>query len=148
MSGLPYTPNVTFNAGAPIDIDKLSRLQSNIAAVLKQSESGIQNATLNIQGVQRNLKVIPVVYAGSSKVPISQESKRGYAPIDFTGSNFTEIPIFVASISTNTKPGDQVTLRATATSKTGGEIEVFIGTGSKLTEVTINFVAVQMKQVD
>ena len=146
MSGIPYSPNVVFDAGAPLDIAKLNRLQSNIAAVKIETDSRISNATQTIDGVQRNVRVSPVVYAGNVKVSIS--NNRGYSAVDFSGSNFTEIPTFVASLATNTKSEDQVVLRATATSKTGGEIEVFSGTKSVLKEVVVNFIAVQMKNID
>lgn len=146
MSGLPYDPNVVFNAGTPINIDQLRKLQSNIAAVKTDTDSKLQNATVNIEGVQKVVKVSPVVFASSVIIKIS--NNRGSQPIDFSGSNFTEIPIVVASVETNTAPADQVTLRASASNKTGGTIEVFTDSKSKLSELRVNFIAVQMKQVE
>lgn len=143
---LPYDPNVIFNPGAPINLDQLRKLQSNIAAVKLESDNKIQNATLSIEGVQKFVKVNPVIFAKT--VTISINANRGYDTTDFGGTDFSETPIMVASIATNTSPNDGVTLRATATSKTGGQIEVFTAAKSTLKEVKVNFLAVQMKQVE
>ena len=146
MSTLPYDPSVIFSAGLPIDVNSLNKLQSNIASVKTDSEKGIQSATLNIEGVQRNVKVSPVVFASSVMLKIT--NNRGFQAIDFSGSNFTATPILVASVETNTNPADLVTLRATARSKTDGVIEVFTASASKLTEIRVNFIAVQMQPLE
>lgn len=138
-----YKP-VVFNAGSPIDVNLLNRLQDNITSIKTSTDANIQNATLTVNNVQKNVKVVPVVYAGSVAVKIT--NNRGYQQVDFSGSNFVNTPVVVASVETNTKPADQVTLRATATSKSGGEIEVFTADKSKLTEIKISFIAVEMRQ--
>lgn len=143
---LEYDPNVIFNAGAPINLDQLRKLQSNIAAVKLESDNKIQNATLSIEGVQKSVKVNPVIFAKTVTIDIN--SNVGQQNTDFGGTDFTETPIMVASVATNTKPSDGVTLRATATSKTGGQIEVFTETKSTLKQVRVNLIAVQMKQVE
>lgn len=144
MSSAEYRP-VTFNAGSPIDVNLLNRLQENISSIKVETDKSVQNATVTVGNVQKTVKVTPIIFAGSVIVAI--KNNRGYEPIDLSGANFKTNPIVVASVETNTSPGDQVTLRATATSSTGGAVEVFTASASKLVEVKVNFIAVEMKQV-
>lgn len=150
---IPYDPNVQFNSGEPISVDKLTKLQRNIASLKLDLDSRTQSLQSGLAGALKAIPVVPIVYAGSINIALSLSStkstKTNKVPINFGGTAFTTTPFLIASISSNL--GENAALgcaiRATALSTTGGEIEVFIGGSSSITSVTVHYIAVELKQV-
>lgn len=143
---IPYSP-VTFTAGAPIDVDDLNKLQSNIANVKVNAESQIQTINQTVGGVQKTVNVIPIIFADSEEItiPVSGDITK---TISFTnGASFTEIPIMIASFASDVSQDDSVFLRAIAKSQTTGEIQIRAGKQKTTKQVTVNYMVIQLKQV-
>ena len=142
---IQYEP-VTFTAGAPIDVDALNKLQSNIANVKIGAESQIQTINTTVQGVSKSIPVVPLIYGASEKivVPLSGNITQ---TISFGNTGFTAVPTMVASLASNITTSDNIFLRATATTVNGGEIEIKLGKQRSEKTVTVNYIALQMKPV-
>lgn len=144
-----YSPDVTFTAGAPIDVNKLNQLQRNISSVYEQNSSLVATANQTVDtvsGIQKTVRVFPVMNIGTIDMFVEGESTAG-KDITFEQTNFSSTPILVASISSDMSKDTRLSLRATARSSAGGRIEV-VNAAKNSQNVVINYIAVQMKVLD
>lgn len=140
-----FNPDVIFNAGAPIDVNKLNQLQRNISSVYEKNSSLVTTTNATIGNIQKQVRVFPIVEIGTVTVDVEGGRCRT-EPITFKNNNFTETPIMVASVSSNITKDSGLTIRATPTSASGGNIEVC--SLEKTQKVQISYIAVQMKIVE
>jgi hypothetical protein len=56
---MAFDSSVKFNAGAPIDINKLNKLQDNITSVYQQNASAITQNNTIVGGIQKSSSGIP-----------------------------------------------------------------------------------------
>ena len=140
-----YSPDVIFNAGAPIDVNKLNQLQRNIADIYKNN--AIVNTTSNtVAGLEKEVRTFPIIDVGFMDFTVDGKSCIT-KPVTFANKNFTQTPQIVASISSNIKKDSALTIRATATSTSQAQIEV-CSNNENLQNVTVNYIAIQMKAFD
>lgn len=144
-----YSPDVVFNAGSPIDVNKLNQLQRNIASVYEQNSSLVAttNATVDtVSGIQKTVRVFPIVHTNTIDITVPAESCAGQ-DITFAGTSFTATPILVASVSSDINKDTRFWVRATAKSSAGGRIEVCTSNKTQQ-KVTVNYIAIQMKTIE
>ncbi len=141
-----YDSNVTFSAGAPIDVNKLNQLQRNISSIYAQNSSltTTTNATAGSLGeLKTTVKVFPIIHVGTIDITVDGEKTEG-KDVDFAGTSFTANPVMVASISSDLSTSSRLFVRATTKNQGGGRIEVVNASKTRQT-VSINYIAVQMK---
>jgi len=142
-----YSPDVVFNAGAPIDVNKLNQLQINIASVY-QTNSIINTTNTKVGEIDVRVRTLPVIDIGSENftVPAGQCVAK---TITFGNENFSRSPVIVASISSNIKADSNLSVRATVSEQSIRQARIEVCSNSKnLQEVTVSYIAVQMKQFD
>lgn len=142
-----YNPDVIFNAGEPLDVNKLNQIQRNVTSVFQSNYNLSQTTSQTIGNLQKEVKVFPIVEIGSVEI----ETTAGSCvekPVTFKNKAFTDVPIIVASISSNIKKESAgLTIRASASSTTQGRVEIC--SSDKLSQkVTINYIAIQMKEIE
>lgn len=140
-----YSPDVVFNAGAPIDVNKLNQLQRNIASVY-QTNSIINTTNTTVGELQTEVRTFPIIDIGSEEFSVKAGECVSKA-VTFSNKNFTQNPTIVASVSSNIKKDSNLTVRATALNASQARIEV-CSNSKDLQTVTIDYIAVQMKQFD
>jgi hypothetical protein len=141
-----YSPDVVFNAGAPIDVNKLNQLQRNITSVYQNNSQLINTTNATVGNLQKEVRVFPIVDVGSEEFTVKGGECISKV-ISFTNSNFTEKPIIVASVTSNIKADSKLTVRATTISTSQARIEVCSDSKDLQTPV-INYIAIQMKVID
>jgi nitrate/nitrite-specific signal transduction histidine kinase len=138
---------VVFNAGEPIDTNKLNQLQANLNilytdnAALKQTS----NQTVSgLEGITKQIPVIPVIDTGRVNCKINGNSEI----VHFSNASFSVTPNLIATISSNLDTTTSYSIRATAESTTQGRIEV-VSTDTKKNNdpILVSWIAVQMKEV-
>jgi hypothetical protein len=140
-----YSPDVVFNAGAPIDVNKLNQLQRNIASIY-QTNSIVNTTSNTVAGLEKEVRTFPIIDVGSITISVN-EGQCVQKTITFSNKNFTETPQIVASVSSNIKKDSALTVRATSTSTSQATIEVC--SNSKYSQdVNVQYIAIQMKQFD
>ena len=139
-----YKP-VVFGAGAPIDVNNLNQLQANIASIYAQNGT-LVTTNQTVGELEKTVKVFPVIYAGQTTITVDGEKTEG-KNITFGNTSFTAVPTIVASISSDLKKDFRLFVRATATSSSGGRIEV-VNASKNREEVDINYIAIQMKVIE
>ena len=140
-----YSPDVIFNAGAPIDVNKLNQLQRNIASVY-QNNSIINTTSATVGNLQKEVRTFPIIDVGSEDFSV-KGGECVSKTVTFANKSFTESPSIVASISSNIKIDSNLTVRATTINASQARIEV-CSNSKELQQVTVQYVAVQMKKLD
>ncbi len=52
-----FNPDVVFNAGAPIDVNKLNQLQRNISSIYENNSSMLNLTNTTVGGIQKEIRV-------------------------------------------------------------------------------------------
>jgi len=142
----PFDSSVKFNTGAPLDVNKLNKLQDNITSVYQQNASAVQtlgSQNTSIAGIQKNIQVFPVIDKGTQEVEVNA----GQKVFPFANINFTEAPIVVASLNYNQDKEVWFTISAAAKSTTQFFIEATGAAKQNGKKVSVNWIAVQMKTI-
>ena len=139
-----YNPDVTFAAGAPIDVNQLNQLQRNIESIY--TTNSIVNTTAeNVAGLEKEVRTFPIIDVGVIVFDAVPANGCISEPINFTNSNFTEPPKIVASISSNIKKDSALTVRATCSSNSQARIEV-CSNNKDPQRVEVQYIAIQMRK--
>jgi hypothetical protein len=141
-----FDSRVKFSSGAPLDINKLNSLQDNITSVYQLNNSAIQTIgaqNTSISGIQKNIQVFPIIDRGTQEIEVNG----GQKVFPFSNTNFSEIPIIVASLNFNPKKETWYTVSAIAKSTTQYALEVTAAAANSGTKVSVNWIAVQMKVI-
>lgn len=137
-----FDTDVVFSSGAPLDVNKLNQLQSNIRSVYDDTRS-LNNTTTRVGNLETTIKTVPIIDVGEVTVKVNGDS----LPITFNNTSFDSTPVMVATIASDLKKETfSYSIRATANSKTSGRIEV-ISPDAKATgqELKVNYIAIQMR---
>jgi hypothetical protein len=142
-----YNPDVIFNAGEPLDVNKLNQIQRNVTSVFQSNYNLSQTTNQTIGNLQKEVKVFPIVEIGSIVIETAPGACRSDT-VPFTNNAFTAAPIIVASIASDiNKDSAGLTIRASTSSTAQGRIEVC--SSDKLSQkVKINWIAIQMKEIE
>jgi hypothetical protein len=142
-----YNPDVIFNAGEPLDVNKLNQIQRNVTSVFQSNINLSQSTNQTIGNLQKEVKVFPIVEIGSIVIETAPGACRSDT-VPFKNKAFTDVPIIVASIASDiNKDSAGLTIRASTSSTAQGRIEVC--SSDKLSQkVTINYIAIQMKEIE
>ena len=136
---MPITSNVTFNAGEPIDINKLNQLQSNINELNRKTD--LANTTTDNLGKQ--ISVVPIVDCGQEDITVNGGSNL----ITFGNKAFTSTPTIVASIAQDIAKETTYTVRARPLSSTSARIEVTSPSTNAVKTITVNWIAIQLREI-
>ena len=101
---MPFDSSVKFNAGAPIDVNKLNKLQDNISSIYEQNSISLNTISNNVDNIQTSIQVVPIIDVGTVNLTVNGNSKS----VTFANKNFTQAPHIVASISSNIKQRDTI----------------------------------------
>ena len=140
-----FNPDVIFNAGAPIDVNKLNQLQRNISSVYEKNSSLLNTTNTTVGGIQKEIRVFPIVDVGQVELKVNGNSQQ----VPFKNTNFTKAPSIVATIASNLDTKTSYSIRATANNATNANIEV-VSTNEKATgqPILVNWIAIEMKTID
>ena len=142
-----YNPDVIFNAGEPLDVNKLNQIQRNVTSVFQSNINLSQTTNQSIGNLQKEVKVFPIVEIGSIVIETAPGACRSDT-VTFKNKAFTDVPIIVASIASDiNKDSAGLTVRASTSSTTQGRVEV-CSTDKLSQKVTINYIAIQMKEIE
>ena len=138
---MAFDSSVKFNAGAPIDVNKLNKLQDNISSIYEQNSISLNTISNNVDNIQTSIQVVPIIDVGTVNLTVNGNSKS----VTFANKNFTQAPHIVASISSNIRQRTSYSVRATATSATGANIEVVSTTDNTGQSVDVQYIAIELK---
>lgn len=140
-----FNPDVVFNAGAPIDVNKLNQLQRNISSIYENNSSMLNLTNTTVGGIQKEIRVFPIVDVGQTEVKVNGNSVQ----FPFKNTNFTKAPTIVATIASNLSSETSYSVRATSDNERSARVEV-VSTNLKATGQTImvNWIAIEMKTID
>jgi hypothetical protein len=93
---------------------------------------------------KKAVQVFPVIDKGTQEVEVNGNQKT----FDFSTVNFTETPIIVASLNYNPSKEKLYTVSAIAKSTKQYALEVTSTKDNTGTKVSVNWIAVQMKQIE
>ena len=144
MSG--YSPDVTFAAGAPLDVTKLNQLQRNIVSVFEENKTNINTSNATIGDLEKTVRVFPIIEVGQIDLNLpaggcAQET------VTFDNQNFSkdQPTRIVASVSSDIKPDYGVVVRAKMIGQFQARLEACTSSKTGLA-VTVDYIAIQMKQ--
>jgi hypothetical protein len=140
-----FNPDVVFNAGAPIDVNKLNQLQRNISSIYENNSSMLNLTNTTVGGIQKEIRVFPIVDVGQAEVKVNGNSVQ----FAFKNTNFTKAPTIVATIASNLSTETSYSVRATSDNERSARVEV-VSTNLKATSQTVivNWIAIEMKTID
>jgi len=141
-----FNPDVVFNAGAPIDVNKLNQLQRNISSIYENNSSMLNLTNTTVGGIQKEIRVFPIVDVGQvPDVKVNGNSVQ----FSFKNTNFTKPPTIVATIASNLSTETSYSVRATSDNERSARVEV-VSTNPKATGqiIAVNWIAIEMKTID
>jgi hypothetical protein len=128
-----YTP-VTFNAGAPLDPQKLMDLQSNITSLVTDV-NGLTNATLD---QQYTLKIDGGSYVTGKLTAGSADTEQVV-----TSASFSGVPFIIASVGSSLAKDEVVTVSITSA---GVAPSIRVISNKNREPVRINWIAFEKNQ--
>jgi len=141
---MAFDSSVKFNAGAPIDVNKLNKLQDNISSIYETNSSLLNTTNTTVGNIQTAIRVFPIIDKGQQELTVNGNQQT----FNFANRNFTEAPTIVASLSYNPKKEAIFTVSAISKSTTQFGLEVTSSKDNTGTKVTVSWIAVQMKEIE
>lgn len=138
-----FDSSVKFNAGAPIDVNKLNKLQDNISSIYETNSSLLNTTNTTVGNIQTAVRVFPIIDKGTQKLIVNGNQQ----VFNFSNPNFTEAPTVVASIAVNPKKEALYTVSAIPKGQRQYALEVTSSKDNTGTTVEVNWIAIQMKEI-
>lgn len=129
---------VVFNEGEPLDVDKLNKIQTNVANAYQLSNA-LTNATVGTQ-TQSYVPVMNSGYVIFEKLEANKKATIAFEP----GSMFTATPVVVAGLRSGISDGEQISV-SVINLTTKPEIAI-ISTKAR-TNVRVEWIAMQKKEI-